>query len=394
MSKPSVRDTLLTMLGITALIVYVLACRPSFSPDGTKVIFPTRNSKSKEASVVLYDLKKKTLQTIFAMSKMSKTDDVGFAVQWLPDGKQVLVNGVSFVAILPLGSSNPTRIIPLEEKLDAGMLQLTPPVIGKYQFIPSKTSVEVKNEKGETVSTEEPVVLRVNLETMEVQSFPNGIEGSFLAKGNQLYYIAQAKIGEDDAYELGRLDPEKLTRTPLLQLKEKDCGEPSGFMTLNSTGNRIALTAKLEHAQRILLIRGNALEKTIPVAEKDIKIQLGNAEWSLDEKTMFVAFAKDLDKDSLWQYGVLEVPLDGGNVREIPLFTGKEGNNGGLVLFQIALSADGRRIAATSACLGADNGIKPEDNALYLIDLSSTKRNVTRIAIPMPPASESAAEKK
>jgi hypothetical protein len=393
MSKPSVRDTLLTILGIAALIVYVLACRPSFSPDGTKVIFPTRNRKTKEAAVVLYDLKKKTLETIFALPPMPKKEDIALAVQWLPDGKQVLVNGVSFVAILPLGSSNPTRFSPLEENLDAGMLEITPPVIGKYQFIASKKSVTSKDEKGQTVSVDKPVLLRVNLETMEVQSVPNGIEGNLVAKGNQLYYIAQAKIGEDDAFELGRLDTEKLARTTILQLREKDCGELSGFMTPNRTASRFALTAKLEGAQRILLIRGNALEKTIPVTEKDIEIQLGNAEWSLDDATLFVTFAKDLNKDHLWQYGVLEVSIDGGSIREIPLFTVKNGKDG-LVIFQIALSADGRRIAATSAFLSADNEIQPNDNALYLIDLGSSKRNVTKVPIPLPPGSESEVEKK
>jgi hypothetical protein len=393
MSKPSARDSLLAVLGITALIVYVLACRPSFSPDGTKVIFPTRDGKTKGAAVVLYDLRKKSLETIFALPPMPKEDDAALAVQWLPDGKQVLINGISFVAVLPLGSSNPTRFLPLDQKLDAGVLQMTPPVIGKYQFIPSKTSVQIKNEKGETVSVDKPIVLRVNLETMEVQDFPDGIEGNFVTRGNQLYYIAQAKIGADDAYELGRVDIEKITRIPIIQLKEKDYGEPSGYMTPNSTGNRIALTAKLEHDPRILLIRDDKLDTSIPVPEKDAEIQLGNAEWSLDERTVFVAFARDLGKDGLWQYGVLEVPLGGGKTREIPLFVGKDGNNGGLVLLQIALSADGRRIAATSAFFGADKENKSGDHALYLIDLSSSKRDVTRIAIPLAPSSESSVEK-
>lgn len=393
MSKPNVRDSLLTLLGITALIVYVLACRPAFSPDGTKVIFPARNPKTKEASVVLFDLKKRTLETVFAMPSQAKQEDVALAVQWLPDGKQIVINGVSFLAVLPIGSARPTRLIPLEEKLDAGTLEIAPPVIGKYQFIPSKTTVESKSAKGESTSVDEPVILRVNLETMEVQSMPNGIEGYLVAKGNRLYYIGQVQIGEEDAFELGRIETEKLVRAPMVKFREKDCGEPSGFMAVNGAGSRIALTAKLEGVQRILLIQGNALEKPIPVTRKDTDIQLGNLEWSPDEKSVFVAYTKDLARNHLWQYGVMEVPIDGSNVRETPLFIGKEGKDG-LVIFQIALSNDGRRIAATSAFLGSEHEIKSEDVALYLVDLSSPGRNVTKIAIPLMAASETAAEKK
>ena len=144
MPKPKIQDTLLTMFGVAALIVFVLACRPSFSPDGNKIVFPVRNNGTKVESVALYDLKKQSLETLF----VSPPGEDWLAVQWLPDGKRVLVNGVSFIAILPLGSSNPTRFLPLEKKLDEGSLMIPPPVIGKYQFIYSEIPVEIKDAEG------------------------------------------------------------------------------------------------------------------------------------------------------------------------------------------------------------------------------------------------------
>jgi len=362
MLKPGIKDTLLTIFGVVALIVFVLSCRPSFSPDGNQVVFPIVDGKTDVPSVALYDLKKKTLETIF----VGPPREEFFVAQWLPDGKQVLVNGISFIAILPLGSSNPTRLISLKEKLDGESLMIPPPVIGKYQFIHDEKSP-----------------LRVNLETMEVQNIPDLFDGFFVAKGDQLYYISQLKIGEDDGYELGRLDTEKLNKNSILQLKKNEYGELSCFMAPNGNGSRFAWPAEYEKTQRILLIQGNALEKSILVADGDIDINLGNVEWSTDEKTLYVAFAKDLNKDDLWQYGILEVPVNGGRIRDIPLFTLNDGDEDGLVMFQIALSADGRRIAATSACMG-DNLKKPEDNAFYLVDLSSSERNVTKITIPLP----------
>lgn len=383
MVRKKIQDVLLTLFGAAALLVYVLACRPSFSPDGSKVVFPVKGNGQQAASVALYDLKEKKLKTIFVSPRQPKEEDQYLTVQWLPDGKQVLVNGVSFIAILPLGSSNPTRFIPLEEKLDAGVLVIPPPVIGKYQFMVHEASVEEKDANGHPVDVKKPFLLRANLETAEIQKVIQGNEETnFVAKGSQLYYFAKSKAGADDIYELGRLDAEKLSRNRILQLKEKEFGEFIGFMTPNSNGTRFALTVKLEKALRILLVRGNALEKWIPVKQEGIDI--GNVEWSPDERTLYLAFAKDLTKDNLWQYGILEVPVNGGSTRDIPLFTGEKREDNPTFIFQIALSADGRRIAATSACL---EGIRPENNALYLVDLHSSKRNVTKVAIPLPAGS-------
>lgn len=383
MLKKRIQDMLLTLFGVAALIVYVLACRPSFSPDGSKILFPIMNHEADTASAALYDLKNKTLETIFAAPQY-------LAVQWLPDGKQALVNGDSFVAILPLGSSNPVRFIPLKEKLDDGSLVFTPPVVGKHQFILSNMSGEGKDAKGNTVSVKGNVLFKVNLETMEVQKVPQGNEEMYVfAKGNQLYYIAALETDTDTAYELGRLDPEKLSRNAILRLKRDEYGEIFGFAAPNNKGNRFALTAKGEGVLNIQLFRDNALERTIPVTGM---VMLGNLEWSPDEQTLYAAFSRTLNKDHLWQYGILEVPVNGGSTREIALFKGKKEDGGpGLTIFQIALSADGRRIAATSTCL---EDIGPDENALYLVDLKSSKQDVTKVAIPRPAGKDTTAEKK
>ncbi len=394
MLPPRVRDTLLTLFGIMALIVYVLACRPSFSPDGTKVVLPIMDAKTKVTSVVLYDLKKKSMETIFVSAPALTDENRAYSAQWLPDGKRVVVNGVSTIMILPLGSSNPTRFLPLEERVEGNSLELPAPVVGKYQFLLGKTSVQEKNEKGATVSVDKSALLQVNLETLDVKSAPIGFEGNLVGNGGQLFYIGKPENGDEGSYELGRLDTEKLTKIPLLQVKEKDSGEPTGFVTPNKNGSRFALMTKLEDAQRVLLVRGNVVEKTISVAARDSGIRLGNAEWSPDEKTLYLAYTKKVNEEELGQFGVLEVPLAGGRVRETPLFTAKPDKDNSLILFQIALSSDGRQIAATSACLGEENGVKAEERALYLVDLSNAKRKVTKVALPLPPVSGSAAEKK
>ncbi len=394
MLSPRVRDTLLTLFGIMALIVYVLACRPSFSPDGTKIVFPIMDAKTKVTSIVLYDLKKKSMETIFVSAPASKDENRVYSAQWLPDGKRIVVNGLSAAMILPLDSSKPTRFLPLDERVEVNSLELPAPIIGKYEFLLGKTAVQEKNEKGATVSVDKSALLQVNLETLEVESAPIDFEGNLVGNGVQLFYIGKLEKGDDATYELGRLDTEKLTKIPLLQFKEKDSGEPNGFVIPNKSGARFALMTKLEDAQRVLLIRDNLVEKTISVAAKDSGIRLGNAEWSPDEKTLYLAYTKKVNEEELGSFGVLEVPVDGAPMRETPLFTAKPDKDDSLILFQIALSSDGRQIAATSACLGEDYSVKAEERALYLVDLSNAKRKVTKIALPLPTGSGSAAEKK
>jgi hypothetical protein len=396
--KSRIRDTVLTLLGITALIVYVLACRPSFSPDGTKVVFPLIDRKARQTSVVVYDVKKKTVETIAAASSTKnsgedKDEVLAYSAQWLPQGRQVLANGISLIMILPVGSQSPTRILTLDDKLEAGSLIMPPPVIGNYQFLVSSTSVQEKNEKGQTVTVDKPAILRVNLDTWDTVTTRIRMNVNLIGNGTQLFYTGETQNGDQDVYEIGRLDPEKVTQNALLQLRKEEYGELTGFLSPNKKGDRFAITAHLDDAARVLLVRGSVVEKVLSVAGKESGIRIGNAEWSPDEKKIFAAFIKKLDKDGNAQFGILEVPLDGGSIHELSLFTGKSTDDT-LWFYQIALSPDGRQVAASSVCVGSDGDIKPQDHALYLVDVSSSAWNVTKVPVPFPSEPKSGADKK
>jgi hypothetical protein len=59
-----------------------------------------------------------------------------------------------------------------------------------------------------------------------------------------------------------------------------------------------------------------------------------------------------------------------------------------LSLFQFGLSHDGKALAVSSAYLAAANEkFRAQDCALFIVDLVSAKRPVTRIPIPLPGAS-------
>ena len=374
MKTNRLRDILLTLFGILALAIYVLACRPSFSPDGSRVVYTVIGDK--QTRVMLYDIKNKHSETLFVA--LSPSDhEITCSAQWLPNGQQVLINGESSIIILPVGSSKPARLIVLHEKVNEESMVFPLPVVGNNQFLANKSDI-----------------LRVNLETGETLKVAGKDKEDYVllkGPGSQVFYaVLSGDHKEDKVLEIGRLDTETLARTPLIELRPQEGQKFSPFLSAARDGNRLALTGRYQDELQILIYRGLALEKTLSVATKKSDIKLGNTEWSSDEKTIYAAFSRKLDNGDNAQYGVLGVPLNGDTIHETLLFTGKaeDGNDNSTNLFQIALSPDGRRIAATSALHN------PEDQALYLIDVGNAQWKVTKIPVPIMSDTESVAKKK
>jgi hypothetical protein len=372
MKTNRLRDILLTGFGILALAVYILACRPSFSPDGARVVYTIIDKK--QTRVMLCDIKNKHSETLFVALNPSESDHkMAYSAQWLPDGQQVLINGESSIMILPVGSSKSARLIMLDNEVEADRLILPLPVVGNNQFLASKSDL-----------------LRVNLETGETLKVTDNDKQDYIflkGPGSQVFYAVPKGVNEEDkVLEIGRLDTETLARIPLIELKPKKGQEFNPFLSAARNGNRLALTGQYQDELQILIYRGLALEKTLSVATKGSGIELGNTEWSSDEKTIYAAFCRKLDDEDKIQWGVLGVPVNGDPIHETVLFAGIDKEDD-IRTFQLDLSPDGRRIAATSARHNS------EDQALYLIDVSSAEWAVTKI--PAPPASDTeSAEKK
>jgi hypothetical protein len=305
-------------------------------------------------------------------------EQLAVAVQWLPDAKHVVVNDISSITIVPVGISGPTRTLQLGNEADPGMLiSSPPPILGPYQFLDFKT-----------------FLLRVNLQTGDAFTVPNREERGFCGVfGGRIYYCAPTDTGENKSdIELGTLDAETLTPTPLFHIRKEDHGEMEGPIALSRDGTRCALFGEIDDAPQIRLFRGDKLEKTLPVAKKEDGMALGIAEWSSDGKAIYSAFRRKSDSDD-YQFGILEVPVSGGNIKEIPLFNSSSSDNDWPYLFQLVLSPDGRTAAMTSTCAGRKD-IKPEDHGLYLVDLGSSARKVTKVPIPFAPVPEQIPEKK
>jgi hypothetical protein len=177
--------------------------------------------------------------------------------------------------------------------------------------------------------------------------------------------------------------------TPLFETTETG-GDPPYF-AVSRDGARVALAGEKDSVPQILVFEGNQLRNTIPIGSKTDEIDIGCFQWSRDASTLYGAFRTRV-ADSEYQLGVLEIPAAGGAARRIPLFrvTGKEDSD--VQALQVDVSHDGKTLAAGSTYLQRSSAskeqrrMKPEDVALYFIDLSRPDRKITKVPIPPLPA--------
>ena len=403
MKRSKMQDSLLALLGLAAVAVYVLACRPSFSPDGARIVFPSIDTDAKQAAILCYDLKEKTLETVYRHIRVpqvrepetpadpkkpagaksepslfygSSSEQSLHAVQWHADGRRVVINALSYIMVLPVGAAAPARMLQLEHALDAGVLMNPQPVLGRYQYL-----------------TDKKLILRVDLDTGAILSKAAGAESVLFGQDGRLFYYSNVEAGDKpDHMEIGILDPETLAMAPQIRLGAEECGEISGFAAMARDGSRLALTTRIKDSPAMLLFRGQKVEKILAVAEGRNGVNAGNAEWALDGKTLFVAYTREFPGKDSCQYGVMEMPVDRGSPRDIPLFSGGCSDDS-VILFQIALSPNGRTLAANGACLEAKD-LKGEHRALYLIDLADPARRVIQVPVPSASAGGTAGVKR
>ncbi len=378
---PRIRNLTLALLGVAALMAYIISCRASFSPDGKRVLFPY--IQKGEAGIALYDREADRVEKIFAAPLGKESQEVPLlTTQWLPDGKRALVSWPEGsgedhirIMILPLGTKSPTRIyiLPKQEEVP-GSLLFPFPISGRYLFAGGKP------------------LIRLDLETGEVKTEKVGEECYAMGQGDKLFYVSDPEDGEGTC-EIGALNPETLGRTLGLTLKKSEVGEISPFLAFTADGSRIAVASKKEEKVRLLIYTGKELEKEISLGE-GAELNPGNLLWSPDGKTVYSSFARRMESGGGLQLGFLEIPASGEGMRRIDMVRAKgEKDDDSAFFFQIALSPKGDTLAAVSANLSPEHFLE-EDRCLFLADLKSPERKVTRIRISeLPGARDSGTEK-
>lgn len=381
MTATRTRDAALTVIGFGAVLLYILACA-SFSPDDSKVLFPSNDPKTGGTVLAVYDRGAHTTRAVLAFPPTSGDNNDGYMIRpaWTPDGSHVVAlwgdtDKELRITVLPISGKGPTRMLVVKDvKGDMPSVMLVaPPIVGSQLFM---------GEDGQI----RRVDLQSGVELVEK------IEGELLLVGqpDRIYYGRElSEEGKETRTEVGLVDANTLALTPLFETTETAGDTP--FFAVSRDGARVAIAGGKDDEQKILVFERNQLRNTIPIGGKADEMRLGFFQWSRDGSTLYGVFRTKV-ADSEYQLGVLEIPASGGVARRIPLFrvTGKEDSD--MSTLQVDVSHDGKTIAAASTYLQTSSGakaqrrLKPEDVALYFIDLSRSDRKVTKVPIPPLPA--------
>jgi hypothetical protein len=362
-----------SLLGMAALLAYVLACRPAFSPDGSKVLIPVANETNQDMALVLYDRGSGKSEVVFTAHK-AEEQFPPVSATWLPDGKRAAVicghpgnPGSVHVLTLPLGASQPVRMFDLDLGEESESTVFLPPVTsGSYLFLAQKS------------------IHRINLQTGEMKTsevFAAEEDGTIMltGQGNQIFYVGGQPAREDQTadFTFGRLDPESLKLAPIAKLPAAEFGDLSPYFAVTPDGAQAVFPSSRQ--RQLAILKNKALAKKIQLQGRFEKGLLGNVVWSAGAKTIFAAFSLKTGDSDLLNVGILEVAVETGDMKFYPLFHAAE--DGLEFLHQVAISPDGRYVAASSALL---EKIKPEIRALYLLDTANPDRKYTRIPLILP----------
>jgi hypothetical protein len=397
MRERNPRHIALGILGMLGVLLYVLSCRPAWSPDSSKVLFPYCNPETKKQGVALYDRNTGTVRSIFSRQLGGDRCSEGIpSSAWSNDGSRAVVfwgekrekkrknrttgkmetveTKLAHVDVLPMGGvgkklhvklrdferSDNDAVFPLAEA--GGKIYLTG--IGESKVL----QLDLKSGKKKVRNLEDD---RAHL---------------FYSHDGHITYIREGAENSDDL-EFGELDPKDLSLHSRFLLKNESLeaqgvSEIKGFLAFEPDGNRLAMPAQsADKKGLILLCNDRGVEQVFKPELPAPGSRLGNLEWSRDDKTIYATVVTPTEKQGIVQYSLSEIPLAGGPVRLTPVVRAAVSSDDAWMDFQISISPDGSTIAASTAHF--DKGhIDPANRGLFLVDVRDPERKVTRIQYP------------
>ena len=379
MNRERLLHIVLAVVGIGALTAYLVACRPSWSPDGSKVLFPYLDPGAKQAGIALFDKNTGKTRSIFSKPAAVGSADAASSwpwAQWDRKGERAIVvwnekrqgkPDEFHVHVLRIGAEKPDRTFVVPHVNVCPGIPL--PEANGSLFVGGEALVRMDLQTG--------AVERRELQDME--------DVVLVGHEDRIHYCTQSGDPKP-AYEIGTVDPKKLVLRPGLKLRSEDVGEIFPLITVAKDGSAIAILSEKEKKCQLLIVAGDKLQKSIPLELSTETHKLGNLQWSPDGKTIYSALVARIKDQKGFELGVAEITVKTGAIRVTRLLRGRWEDVDIEILplfFQVALSPDGKTIAAAPTCfLGKLEDEK--DRALHLVDLTSPDRKVTKIPVPVP----------
>jgi len=385
MKTHKTRNAVLALTALAALSIYIMACT-SFSPDDSKVLYPAFDAESGAIGMAVYDREAKRSEMILLPVAYEGTGSNTVALklmrgQWLDDGRGIVIgyavtkdyndDGMN-LALLPSGAKGPVKLFRMPNAKDAGPGLLFPLcVVGERVFLNtgSKEVVRLDLKTGALTRHE----FEDAKKEVDFYSSPGG-KGLF-------YFEPQEEPAKGAAF--GRVNPEDFSRTQLMMITNEI--PDKSIPAFDSQGKALAFLETAGETNRLLVLRPGKPVFTRTFGAKGEEQTFGSAGISPQGDMLWATFEKKAAGTNTASYGLIEIPFSNGAIRETTLLAGVRAADENAAFFQGSLSHDGKTVAVASTYLACnEKGFDAGDCALFLVDLSTPERKVTKVPIPLP----------
>jgi hypothetical protein len=230
-------------------------------------------------------------------------------------------------------------------------------------------------------------MVRLDLNTGEIRthSYTGEMTLYSSAQGEHLLYFLEKK-GEDDEkkIEFGRMNPDTFAQTALMEFEDFDSEE--GFLAIGLQEKSVATMVKDNGQYHLVVYRQGQSPLIRALKDTSHKLHFGSAAFSPQGNVVYATYHRVEKAKEKGSFGLMEIPLANRPLRRTTLVSEADASETELVLYlQLGLSHDGKTAAVATTYLAADgDNIRPEDCALFLVDLSVPERKVTKVPVPLP----------
>jgi WD40 repeat protein len=373
---PRALHIVLSLIAVAGFFLFILACAPSWSPDGSQLVSDYRTS-SGEYGVALFDKSTGKATSIYTYPGKPQDKPI-ISAQWREDGRTVLV----FVH----NDNGPTgeRTFLAEVATSGDLLRTIPLNQNDAYFAPA---AEVRGEL--YLWGDHPI--RLNLATGESTEIAEMDNAYLFRSADQILFIAKSEEEYNkDLFFIGSLEAETLqphTSTEF-RVPNRSESEFEGFVPPPATdrgGSRIAFTVdRQDRSNLIVICDQRGLLRTLE-PRLDPHSRLGNLQWSEDGNSLYAGILGSVKKaTAVWS--VAEINAESGHIDHIIPVAKLKSDEGDIDsvffhFFPVALSPDGHTLA-TNLAGAPDKAIAESDRALYLVDVKGQWNTLTRIPAP------------
>lgn len=380
------RNAVLALLGLVLLGVYILACT-SFSPDDTKVLYPSFDATSGAIGMAVYDREARASEMVFVPVAYDGAETNArvapsiLRAQWLANGQDIVIAYVlpstsdkddTTVAVVPWGARRPTRTFRVPD-LDSPAESFIVPLClaGERVFLRASS-------KG---------VVRLDLRTgaLDYHEFGDakGEISLYPAPDGATVFYFEPEGSAEGRTVFGRMRPGDFSRAPSMVISNRPNAEMA--VAYDPAGKIVALLGYAQGNAQLNVWRDGEPPLSRTVDTHGEKRMFGNAILAASGKAVRATFQQANGTNSM-SYGLMEIPFGDAPAREVILIKDAPVQEEMCAYyFQVAVSHDDKTAAIASTYLAlVEDPIKPADCALFLVDLGDPSWKVTKVPLSIP----------